>query len=196
VSDPFNAYTVPTAGDCANTVALTTGVIGTQDTITCDSASTITNATFSGTVVLTAPSVTFGGNISSDTTSTDYGTTLVFATGGFTENAGTVFNLSPQASTATTKDLLPSVVLAAPTTNTSLMQLQFGNSSGTFNGIVYMPKADFLFQDSGGDHSGGLTFNINLVVGELDDKTSTLNINGYTPPVGSPDPLNIVTLVE
>jgi hypothetical protein len=35
-----------------------------------------------------------------------------------------------------------------------------------------------------------------LIVGQLDDKTSTLNINGYTPPVGSPDPLSIVALVE
>ena len=76
------------------------------------------------------------------------------------------------------------------------MQLQFGNSSGTFNGTVYMPNADFFFQDSGGDHSGGLTFNINLIVGELDDKTSTLNINGYSPPAGTPGPLSIVALVE
>ena len=121
---------------------------------------------------------------------------IVLENTGFTENSGTVFNVSPQAAGATTPLLLPSVVLAAPTTNTSVMQLQFGNSSGTFNGIVYMPNADFFFQDSGGDHSGGLTFNINLIVGELDDKTSTLNINGYSPPIGTPDPLNIVALVE
>lgn len=193
VSDPFNAYTVPDPSLCSGpTITTATGTIGSANTITCDSAATLTNATFAGTVILTAPAVTFGGNISSATT----GTTIVFNTGGFTENAGTVFNLSPQVAAATTPDLLPSVVLAAPTSNTSVMQLQFGNSSGTFNGIVYMPNADFFFQDSGGDHSGGLTFNINLVVGELDDKTSTLNINGYSPPIGSPDPLNIVTLVE
>jgi hypothetical protein len=76
------------------------------------------------------------------------------------------------------------------------MQLQFGDSSGTFNGIVYMPAATFTFQDSGGDHSGGLTFNIDLVVGQLNDQTTTLNINGYSPPPGTPDPLNIVALVE
>jgi len=194
VTDPFNAYTVPTAGDCSSTSTATTGVIGTKNTITCASASTFTNATFAGTVVLTSTStVTFGGAINTDANT---GGTIVLATTGFTENAGTVFNVSPQVSTATTPLLLPSVVLAAPTTNTSVMQLQFGNSSGTFNGIVYMPNADFMFQDSGGDHSGGLTFNINLIVGELDDKTSTLNINGYSPPAGSPDPLAIVALVE
>ena len=194
VSDPFNAYSVPTAADCSGQpVATATGNIGSPNTITCDSATSITNATFSGTVVLTASNVSFGGNIQTNTTS---GGTLVFATGGFSEGSNTVFNMSPQVGTATTPKLLPSVVMAAPTTNTSVMQLQFGNSCGTFNGIVYMPNADFYFQDSGGDHSGGLTFNINLIVGELDDKTSTLNINGYTPPVGTPDPLNIVALVE
>jgi hypothetical protein len=195
VSDPFTAYDVPTAADCSTTVtgATATGNLGSANTITCVSAATITNAVFSGTVVLTASNVTFGGNISTNATS---GGTIVLATGGFTENAGTVFNVSPQASTATTPKLLPTVVLAAPASNTSTMQLQFGNSSGTFNGTVYMPGATFFFQDSGGDHSGGLTFNINLVVAQLDDKTSTLNINGYSPPGGSTNPLALVALVE
>jgi Flp pilus assembly protein TadG len=193
VSDPFNAYNVPTAADCTANAPSNTGVIGSANTITCAAFSTFTNATFAGTVVLTsATQVTFGGNISTAST----GGTIVLATAGFTENAGTVFNVSPQVAGSTTPKLLDSVVLAAPTTNTSTMELQFGNSSGTFNGIVYMPNATFYFQDSGGDHSGGLTFNINLIVGQLDDKTSTLNINGYTPPVGSPDPLSIVALVE
>lgn len=193
VSDPFNAYSVPTSADCTANALSNTGVIGTKNTITCAAFSTFTNATFAGTVVLTsATDVTFGGNISTAAT----GGTIVLATAGFSENSGTVFNMSPQVAGSTTPKLLDSVVLAAPTTNTSVMQLQFGNSSGTFNGIVYMPNADFFFQDSGGDHSGGLTFNINLIVGELDDKTSTLNINGYSPPAGSPDPLAIVALVE
>jgi Flp pilus assembly protein TadG len=194
VSDPFNAKSVPTATDCTANAPSNTGVIGTANTITCAAFSTFTNATFAGTVVLTSPStVTFGGNIRTDATT---GGTIVLATAGFTENSGTVFNVGPQLAGATTPKLLDRVVLAAPTTNTNIMQLQFGNSSGTFTGIVYMPNADFVFQDSGGDHSGGLTFNINLIVGELDDKTSTLNINGDTPPPGAPDPLAIVALVE
>lgn len=219
VSDPFTAYDVPVAsgpnGVCtgSNTVTTATGTIGATGTLTCDSATTITNATFAGTVILTASSVTFGGNISSycaagsaATTSSCLtspaagdGTMIVFDNGSFTENAGTVFNLVPEtaASGGTyAPDNIPTVVLAAPYSNTSTMQLQFGNSSGTFEGTVYMPGATFFFQDSGGDHSGGLTFNINLVVGQLDDQTTTLNINGYTPPAGSPDPLNLVALVE
>jgi len=202
VSDPFTAYTVPNAASCADplqngvgTVTTTTGSIGTTGKITCDSASSFTNATFHGTVVLTAPVVTFNGSISSpavaSASDTTDGATIVFDTGYFTENPGTVFNLNAQVGGP-----LPNVILAAPTTNTNQMELQFGNCSGTFNGIVYMPSADFFFNDSGGDHSGGLTFNINLIVGELDDKTTTLNINGFTPPIGSPDPLNIVALVE
>ena len=190
VSDPFNAKTVPTSASCTGVPnTQTTGSIGTAGTVTCASAASFTNATFVGTVVLTAPVVTFGGNITSGTG----GTTLVFNTGSFTENSGTVFNLTAQT---TTGGDMANVVMAAPTTNTSTMQLQFGNSSGTFNGIVYMPAATFYFQDSGGDHSGGLTFNVDLVVGQIDDKTSTLNINGYSPPAGTPDPLNIVALVE
>jgi hypothetical protein len=146
-------------------------------------------------VVLTAPVVTFGGSITSSNpvngSDTTNGATIVFDTGSFTENAGTVFNLNAQ-----NYGPLPGVVLAAPTTNTSTMQLQFGNSSGIFNGTIYMPSATFLFQDSGGDHSGGLTFNVNLIVGQLDDRTTTLNVNGYSPPAGAPDPLDIVALVE
>jgi hypothetical protein len=120
------------------------------------------------------------------------GTTLVFNTGYFTESPGTVFNLTAQTGGGD----MANVVLAAPTTNQSTMQLQFGSSSGTFNGIVYMPAATFEFHDSGGDHSGGLTFNIDLVVGQIDDQTTTLNINGFSPPAGTPDPLAIVALVE
>jgi hypothetical protein len=195
VSDPFTSYAVPTNASCSgSTITTSTGTIGTAGAITCDSAANITNATFVGTVVLTAPVVTFGGNITSSTGAN--GTTLVFNTGYFTENAGTVFNLSPPTGAQTAGQPLPGVVLAAPTTNASTMQLQFGDSSGTFNGIVYMPAATFTFQDSGGDHSGGLTFNIDLVVGQLNDQTTTLNINGYSPPPGTPDPLNIVALVE
>lgn len=205
VSDPFTAYDVPTAAACGDakvgngTVTTATGSIGQTGKITCDSASTITNATFHGTVILTAPVVTFGGTISSSkpasASDTTAGATLVFNTGSFTENAGTVFNLNAQIA-GPTPWTLPNVVLAAPLSNTSTMQLQFGNSSGTFNGTVYMPGATFFFQDSGGDHSGGLTFNINLVVGQLDDKTSTLNINGFSAPSGSTNPLALVALVE
>jgi hypothetical protein len=202
VSDPYTAFDVPTAATCADptmggagTVTTATGSIGTAGKVTCDSAATITNATFHGTVVLTAPVVTFGGSITSSNpvngSDTTNGATIVFDTGSFTENAGTVFNLNAQ-----NYGPLPGVVLAAPTTNTSTMQLQFGNSSGIFNGTIYMPSATFLFQDSGGDHSGGLTFNVNLIVGQLDDRTTTLNVNGYSPPAGAPDPLDIVALVE
>jgi len=189
VTDPLNALTVPPASSCTSTATTaTTGSIGTAGAITCASASSFSNATFSGTVIFTTPtSVSFGGNISSGTG----GTTMVFPTAAFDEGSNTVFNL-----TAQTGGALPNVVLAAPKTNTSTSTIQFGNSSGKFNGIVYMPGETFSFQDSGGDHSGGLTFNINLVVGQLDDKTTTLNINGFSPPAGTPNPLALVALVE
>lgn len=188
VTDPLNAYTVPTASSCTSTTTAVTGTIGTTGGITCASGTSFTNATFQGTVIFTTTStVMFNGNISSGTG----GTTMVFPTEGFDEGSNTVFNLSPR-----TDGALPNVVLAAPVTNTSTSTIQFGSSSGTFNGIVYMPGETFYFQDSGGDHSGGLTFNINLVVGQLDDKTTTLNINGYSPPAGTPNPLALVALVE
>jgi len=196
-TDPMNAYSFPTPTGCTTPAGGTlTGTIGTAGGTVCYSGNvTVTNATFNGTVIFTGGDVTFGGNISSPAvtgtgSSASGGTTLIFQTGGFNENAGTVFNLSAQPNGP-----LPGVVLAAPKTNTSTMTIQFGNSSGTFNGIVYLPAATMFFQDSGGDHSGGLTFNIDLVVGQLDDKTTKLNINGYTPP-GTIDPLDKVVLVE
>jgi hypothetical protein len=190
VTDPLNSYTIPTGTETGTTCkpgGALTGNLGTAGAITCyTGASTVTNAVFSGTVIFTGGDVTFGGSITSGTG----GATLDFATGAFTEGSGTVFNL-----TAPTSGPLAGIVLAAPKTNSNTMQLQFGNSSGTFTGIVYMPAATFFFQDSGGDHSGGLTFNIDLVVAQLDDKTTKLNINGYSPP-GTSGPLDLVTLVE
>jgi Flp pilus assembly protein TadG len=197
VSDPMSSFSFPTPTGCTTPAGgALTGSIGTAGATTCYQGNvSVTNATFYGTVIFTGGDVTFGGTVNSDPVvgtgaSATGGTTLVFQTGAFNENPGTVFNLSGQPNGP-----LPGVVLAAPSTNTSTMTLQFGNSTGTFTGIVYMPAATFYFQDSGGDHSGGLTFNIDLIVGQLDDKTTTLNINGYTPP-GSIDPLDKVVLVE
>jgi Flp pilus assembly protein TadG len=188
VTDPLNSYIFPTPSGCITPPGgALTGAVGTAGGTVCYQGNvTATNVTFNGTVIFTGGDVTFGGNVNSGA----LGTTLDFNTGSFNENAGTVFNLAAQ-----TTGPLPNVLLAAPKTNANTMTLQFGNSSGTFNGIVYMPAATFFFQDSGGDHSGGLTFNIDLVIGQLDDKTTTLNINGYSP-VGSTDPLDLVTLVE
>ncbi len=194
VSDPLTRYSIPdgTGLTCtAPSGGTLTGNVGTTGATTCYSGDvTVTNATFAGTVVFTG-NVTFGGNIASVGGASGAGTTIDFAAGSFGENSGTNFSLYAQTSGA-----LAGLVLAAPTSNTNTMELQFGNSTGTFSGIVYMPDATFYFQDSGGDHSGGLTFNIDLVVGQLDDKTTTLNINGFSPPGTAPDPLNLVALVE
>jgi hypothetical protein len=83
-----------------------------------------------------------------------------------------------------------------PATNNSEIQIQFGASYGTFDGIIYAPTAELYLQDSGGDKSGGVTLTTDLIVDTLFDKTATLTIHSYTTAFGSSSPLTAVALVE
>ncbi len=83
-----------------------------------------------------------------------------------------------------------------PATNSTTIQVQFGASYGTFEGIIYAPSALLYLQDSGGDKSGGVTLTTDLIVNKLFDKTATLTIHSYTTSFGSSSPLTAVALVE
>jgi len=83
-----------------------------------------------------------------------------------------------------------------PASNSSEIQVQFGASYGTFDGIIYAPTAELYLQDSGGDKSGGVTLTTDLIVDTLYDKTATLTIHSYTTAFGNSSPLTAVALVE
>ena len=83
-----------------------------------------------------------------------------------------------------------------PASNSSQIQVQFGSSYGTFDGIIFAPTAQLYLQDSGGDKSGGVTLTTDVIVNTFYDKTATLTINSYTTAFGSSSPLTAVALVE
>lgn len=163
---------------------------------------TLKNVTLNGTFIFNGRgTLTFGGNVTSDSTNgstidlaypqSSYGTVVM------TETSGTVFNLSaPTASTSPYQG----VVLMAPTNNYGAAEFDFGNSNGdltgTVNGIFYLPSGTLFLHDSGGDHSGGLTLNTDLVVGQIDDVTASLTVNSYSTTHPTATPLKAVALVE
>ena len=75
------------------------------------------------------------------------------------------------------------------------MTLEFGNSTGTIDGIIYAPNAQLFLHDSGGDKSGGIALITDLIVGTLYDQTATLNITSYSQSTGY-SPAIKVALVE
>ena len=163
---------------------------------------TLSNVKLNGTFIFNGKGqLTFGNNVTSDSTN---GSTIDLAypqsndgTVVMTEGSGTVFNLNaPTASTSPYQG----VVIMAPATNKGAAEFDFGHSSGTLtgavNGIVYLPSGTLYLHDSGGDHSGGLTLNTDLIVGQIDDDTASLTINSYSNSNPTLTPLKAVALVE
>ena len=81
----------------------------------------------------------------------------------------------------------------APPTNTSTLTLEFGNSTGTIDGIFYAPGANLFLHDSGGGASG-LSLITDLLVGNA-VQTASLNITSYSQTTAG-SPLSKVALVE
>jgi hypothetical protein len=70
------------------------------------------------------------------------------------------------------------------------LDLNFGSSSTTFQGIVYAPNAHLFLQDQG---SGTTGVNADLVVGTLCGQSANISVSGYS---GGNSPLTQVGLVE
>jgi hypothetical protein len=138
--------------------------------------------------------VTLGGTVTSGAS----GTTIDVYSGSFNVGTGSSLNITaPTTAPTTGTDGVPSgIALMQPATNNSEIQIQFGASYGTFDGIIYAPTAELYLQDSGGDKSGGVTLTTDLIVDTLFDKTATLTIHSYTTAFGSSSPLTAVALVE
>src|SRR6202035_5763725 len=126
---------------------------------------TVNNAVLTGMYIFT-------GNLtlSHSVTSGAGGATIDLTSGTMTETSNTVLNL-----VAPTTGTFHGIVIMAPTSNTSTITLEFGNSTGTIDGIFYTPGANLYLHDSGGGTSG-LSLITNLIVGTLDDQTASLNI--------------------
>jgi hypothetical protein len=146
----------------------------------------------SATYVFTG-NVTLGGTVSTPvptSASPSLGSTIDINNGSLSINTGTVLSLyAPHSGTYN------GIVLMQPAANTNQILIQKGDSTGTLDGIIYAPGAQLFLQDSGGDKSGGVTLITDLIVGTLEDKTATFNIQSYSQSTGT-SPISKVTLVE
>jgi Flp pilus assembly protein TadG len=208
VVNPFPTLTGPNpATDCNSTNTNSgssytgTSTLKTANNITCFSNSvTLSNFTSANPlpsgVLVFENGVTLGGTIYSGAN----GTTFDNYNGAFNVNTGSSLNIVAPTSAPVTSPSSSSVpagiALMQPSTNSTQIQIQFGASYGTWEGIVYAPSAQLYLQDSGGDKNGGVTLTTDLIVNKLYDKTATLTIHSYTTAFGSSSPLTAVALVE
>jgi len=125
-------------------------------------------------------------------TSSGAGVTL-YILGGMNETAGTVLNLYAPGSGSYSGILLWGAGTYAGTSicpsgtgnaGPGVIQLNLGNSTGNFYGIIYAPTSDLVFQDSGHD-SKGPDITTNIVVGTMCDQTADINITSYTQASGN-----------
>ena len=206
VTNPFPSLTGPTPStDCTaantnSTITLkSTTVLKTANNITCFTGS---NVTTSGTVTLPSGVLVFenGVTLGGTVTSGANGTTIDVYSGSFNVSTGSSLNLTAPTTapvTSPSASAVPSgIALMQPASNSSQIQVQFGSSYGTFDGIIFAPTAQLYLQDSGGDKSGGVTLTTDVIVDTFYDKTATLTINSYTTAFGSSSPLTAVALVE
>jgi Flp pilus assembly protein TadG len=161
----------------------------------CYSGDASGNLTLSN-VILTGMYV-FSGNgtvtLSGSVTTGAGGTTIDLISGGMTEASGTTLNLVAPTDPTNT---FHGIVIMAPPTNTSTLTLEFGNATGTIDGIFYAPGANLFLHDSGGGSCpGALLLTTDLIVGTLDDQTGSVCITSYSQTTPG-SPLTKVMLVE
>ena len=71
------------------------------------------------------------------------------------------------------------------------MQIQFGSSTATLDGMIYAPAAEVYLQD----HGGSVTAT-GIVAASMYDQSSVLTIPNYNVVHASTSPFRVVTLVE
>ncbi len=179
--------TGPISAGCYSAPPLSTG-LGTLN---------ISNAT------LGAGTYVFEGNVnlSGSITSAAGGTTLDIYNGALSEGTAAT-NLDLVAPPPCAAGTLPpcggsygGIAIMQPPANTNTITFEFGDSTGTIDGIIYAPTAQLFLHDSGGDKSGGISLITDLIVGTLNDQTGTLSITNYSTTVGT-SPLTKIALVE
>ncbi len=182
LSDPLSYLdpSFPTPTGCTPGGTLT----GTVPSGCYSGAVTLNNAVLTGTYIFT-------GNLtlSHSVTTGAGGATIDLTSGTMTETSNTTLNL-----VAPTTGTFHGIAIMAPPSNTSTVTLEFGNATGTIDGIFYMPGAELFLHDSGGG-SSGLTLITDLIVGTLDDQTGSLSITSYSQTTPG-SPLTKVMLVE
>jgi hypothetical protein len=136
-----------------------------------------------GVVYVFENGVTIGGTMTLGSSSS--GVTLDIYGGSFSQGNS---NLSIYAPTSGTYN---GIAIMQPIGNTNQLQVQFGSSNETLDGMIYAPGAEVFLQDNG----GGVTAT-GVVANTMEVKSSSLTIPSYSAAHPTTTPLRTVTLVE
>jgi len=186
-SNPFGGLTGPTPGNgCStsntSTATTITGTVagpGLNNAICYSNAVTISGATMGAGVYVFENGVTISGQV------TVNGGTIDIESGTFNQGIGTL------ALTAPTSGTYNGISIMQPASNTNELQIQFGSSSETLDGMIYAPGAEVYLQD----HGGGVTAT-GIIAGSMYDKSSVVTIPNYNVVHASTSPFRVVTMVE
>jgi hypothetical protein len=187
-SDPFGNLIGPTPSTDCNASNTNSGKtisspnsIKMSNGVACFSAA---NVTLSG-VTLGAGVFVFENGVTISGQVTVNGGTLDVYSGSFSQSNGTL------SLTAPTSGTYNGIAIMQPKSNTNELQIQFGSSTETLDGMIYAPGAEVYLQD----HGGGVTAT-GIVAAWLYDKSSELDIPSYGAAHPTTAPFRAVTLVE
>lgn len=187
-TNPFGNLTGPTPanGGCnsGNTNAMTSVTSSTVLAMSNGVACFSKNTTLSS-VTLGAGTYVFENGVSISGQVTVNGGTLDVYSGSFSQGNGTL------SLTAPTSGTYNGIAVMQPVTNTNSLQVQFGSSTATLDGMIYAPGAEVYLQDNGGSVTA-----TGLVAASMYVQASVLNIPSYAAAHPSTAPNRAVTLVE
>jgi Flp pilus assembly protein TadG len=186
-SNPFGGLTgpTPTNGGCTSTNTTATSITGTvagpglNNAVCYTKAVTINAATLGPGVYAFENGVTISGHV------TVNGGTLDVESGTFNQSNGTL------SLTAPTSGTYNGIAIMQPASNTNELQIQFGSSTETLDGMIYAPGAEVYLQD----HGGSVTAT-GIVAASMYDKSSVVTIHNYNVVHASTSPFRYVTMVE
>jgi len=192
LSDPLGDITGPTPpGGCTSTNTSTTlsGSYTAPTGLVCfTKAVSLANGTILGAGLYVLEN---GVTIPAGATVTVNGGTLdLYGVGG---TAGTLNQASNSVLniTAPTAGPYNGIAIMQPLTNTTPLQVQFGSSNQTLDGVIYAPGAKVSLQDNGGGVTASGVFADSMFI-----KSSSLTIPGYSAAHPTTTPLKHASLVE
>jgi Flp pilus assembly protein TadG len=192
ISNPLGNITGPTPpSDCTSTNTSTTvsGSYTAPGGLVCfTKAVTLTNGAVLGPGLYVFEN---GVTIPSGATVTVNGGTFDFygvggSAGTLNQNSNSILNI-----TAPTSGTYNGIAIMQPVTNTTALQVQFGSSNQTLDGVIYAPGAKVYLQDNGGGVTASGVYADSMYI-----KSSSLTIPSYSAHHPTTTPLRHVSLVE
>lgn len=197
----------PSTGSGCQSVDTTTTTLsgnitgpGDGNTVCYTQAVTLNGATMGPGIYVFGNGVTIGGIVAVN------GGTIDIANGTFNQPSNTTLQLTAPTDTlynGTSRGRASSfdgISIMVPSTNSSFpcnssnpvqLQLVFGSSSSSLDGIIYAPCAQVNLQDNGGNVTA-----TGIVADSMYDNASLINVPNYSNVHPTTSPFSVVTLVE